>query len=122
MSKVRELTDKWQLLDDARLAANREATRATTEAQQAKLELIAAMKDVDLTATGGTHITATIQYKIVPTVSDWEMFYQYIKDNDAFDLLQKRVGVKAVAVRWEDELSIPGVEPYEIEELKRKKL
>lgn len=35
--------------------------------------------------------TATLTETTVCSVTDWDAFYQYVKDNDAFYLLQRRV-------------------------------
>ena len=55
MSEIRTLIDNWQELDDARLAANRVAKDATTKAEQAKQQLIAALESDNLTGAGGSH-------------------------------------------------------------------
>jgi len=36
------------------------------------------------------------QEEITPTCADWHTFHGWIKDNDAFDFLEKRVTKKAV--------------------------
>lgn len=48
----------------------------------------------------------------LPTVKDWSKFYSYIKENNAFDLLQKRVSTAAWNERIEDGKTIPGVETF----------
>jgi len=43
----------------------------------------------------GTRITATITEQEVPTAKDWEEIWGYIKENDAFHLMQKRLSATA---------------------------
>lgn len=44
-----------------------------------------------------------------PIVEDWDKFYAYVKKNNAFDLLQRRVSESAVEERWADKKQVPGV-------------
>ncbi len=50
--------------------------------------------------------------KDMPTAKDWGKVYNYIVENDAFDLLQKRLSTKAYADRAESEGGIPGIETF----------
>lgn len=52
----------------------------------------------------GFKITATVSENEVPTAENWEQIYAYIKENDAFELLQKRLSAKACleAANFED--------------------
>lgn len=50
----------------------------------------------------------------VPTVEDWEKLYTYIKKNDAFDLIQKRLSPAAVEERWAAKKKVPGVGTFNV--------
>ena len=47
----------------------------------------------------------------MPVVEDWDAFYRYIKENDAFYLLQRRPSATAFreAFQLEGDTGIPGV-------------
>ena len=47
--------------------------------------------------------------KIKPVAADWNALYAYIVENDAFDLLHKRITEAAVKLRWDDSVQIPGI-------------
>lgn len=51
-------------------------------------------------------------------VNDWNKFYKYIVKNDAWDLLQKRVGQTAYRERKEAGVKIPGTDNFVKESLK----
>ena len=119
--QLNHLVNEWQLLDDARLEANRAAAKATSAAEAAKIELIAKLQEHELSAAGGLNIIAEIKEKEVPTVNDWQSFYEYIKITGAWDLLQKRVGIKAANLRWADNVEIPGLTKTTILTLSRRK-
>jgi hypothetical protein len=44
-----------------------------------------------------------------PVVNEWPKVLDYIIENDAVDLLQKRLTASAVKKRWDDGVSIPGI-------------
>lgn len=54
-----------------------------------------------------------IKKKTVPSVTDWDKFYKYIKKNEAFDLLNRAVNAKGIQERWDAKKQVAGVEPFE---------
>jgi hypothetical protein len=56
---------------------------------------------------GAYFLTATT--KKVPVAQDWPSFWSYIRENNAFELLHKRVTEKAAMERINAGESIPGV-------------
>lgn len=65
--------------------------------------------------------TVSLAEEIVPQVVDWDSVYQYIKDNDAFYLLQRRMSSPA----WREAVTIggdiKGIEPYKMHKLNVRK-
>lgn len=61
--------------------------------------------------------TFRIKSKVKAMVGDWGLFYEYIRANNAFDLLHRRVTETAVKLRWDDRVVIPGVEAVTDESL-----
>ena len=102
---------------DERLALQRQTDTLKKEETQLQLELIAALKDAGMTSAGGSAHKVSMKVVQKPTAGDWEQIYEYIKDNDAFDLLQRRLGETAVKARWEDGIEIPGVISFPVEKL-----
>ena len=52
--------------------------------------------------------------KVVAQVADWPALYKYVKKNDAFYLMQRRLSDSAITEIWEDGKKVPGVEPFTI--------
>lgn len=48
--------------------------------------------------------------KIVPNVTSWDKTLNYIRAEAAVDLLQKRLTESAVKARWDNGVTIPGIE------------
>lgn len=64
----------------------------------------------DTTKAGGSRGNISRSLTQIAVVNDWQALFAFIKENDAFELLQKRVGVTACKERWANEIEIPGVE------------
>ena len=88
-----------------------------------KKELVAEWRDLEagllslLDSQGakvvGTGVgTATITENILPTIKDWDALTNYIIQNDATHLLQRRVSSAAFRELQLAGIDIPGVEPY----------
>jgi len=72
------------------------------------------MKDEGTTSFNGTGISISARKSIVPTPVDWAKVYRFVKNNDAFDLFQRRLSVAAWRDRVDDRRRpIPGIESFE---------
>jgi hypothetical protein len=56
-------------------------------------------------------VTVTLKATIEPVVHDWPALLTFIVENNAVDILQKRVTPTAVKARWNDREEVPGVHP-----------
>lgn len=78
----------------------------------------------------GKHHKVVVKTEDVPQVKDWESFYAYVKANNAFDLLQRRINPAAVKDREEALLenkraknkTIPGIEKFKAVKLSLTKI
>jgi hypothetical protein len=55
--------------------------------------------------------TASITEEIVPHVDDWDQVWEYMKENDALHLVQKRVATGAFRELIESGQEVPGMRP-----------
>jgi hypothetical protein len=93
-----------------RLELDREVKRLKAEEDELKAQLILAMEKAglsDLAVDDVGHVTLREHQK--PYIVDYSQLEQYIIDNKATDLLQKRLTESAVKARWDDDIQIPGV-------------
>lgn len=124
MPKSKKKEDELSTLVDSYVASRNERLsfakvladyeRAEKERKQ---ELIKYLIEHKLTAAGGSLGIVKLQTKVKPQTEDWEEVYRYIKQNDAFDLLQRRLTETAVKLRWEDGIKIPGIGSFEVSDL-----
>jgi hypothetical protein len=98
-----------------RLAADKVAESLHVQETALKQELINAMLEASLTVAGNATVSFTMRKKERYQTTDWPAVYAYITQNQAFDLLQRRLNEAAVAERGD----VPGVELYEFDDLSR---
>lgn len=117
-----EVADIYHIKRAERLAADKVAAKLKAEESMAEALLIAQMTKQEVSAAGGKLLRVSLNTNdpdYVPTVKDWTKFYDYIKENDAFELLERRPGKAACRERWDDGKAIPGVEKFPVYKLSR---
>lgn len=120
-----DLGDMIAELDDLRdrkrdLNAELDAVKERfNELEQSILDALDA-QGIEMTRTNRASVSISTQ--IYPTVVDWEITQQYIRDNDALYLYQKRLGAGACQELWNAGEDIPGVEQHEKRGLNLRKI
>lgn len=75
-------------------------------------ELLKASDAQQLDKGGGKASKFTVHLHTVPSVDNWDLFYEFIGKKKWFHLLQRRPGEKACQELWEKNMVIPGVEKF----------
>ena len=117
-----ELADEWWTLRASRLTIEKEVAKIREQESKGKSALLQSLTENKVTSVGGQKVRVTHVVKDKPSVSDWSVFYEYIQQTGSFDLLQRRVGERAVKDRWDDGVKIPGIESYPIDEISYSKM
>jgi hypothetical protein len=91
---------------------NKEVADLEKEEKALKEELRVAAEAAGLTSGGGKTSKFDIGPETVPQISNVDAFYDYIKTNDYFHLLQRRPAVKACRELWEQGTAIPGIDKF----------
>jgi len=94
----------------ARLAKAKEVKDLQVVESKAKAEVLKLLGEAGLEKASGKLATAGILTDDVPYIKDWDAVYGYIKANDRFDLLQKRIGTVAWRDLFNDGILVPGTE------------
>ena len=95
----------------ARLAKAKEVKDLQVLETIAKAQVLQMLNAIGLAKASGMTVTASITTEDIPFIKDWEAVHEYIKINDRFDLLQKRIGVVAWRDLFKDGILVPGTEP-----------
>lgn len=76
----------------------------------------------DSSGAAGLVALATIVTKSTPVVKDWGKFYAYVSRTKRWELLQKRLGTKAVTEIWDTGREVPGVEAFTFKDVSLSKV
>lgn len=116
------LADLFKDYETQRLALDKESAKVKELEVLAKETLIAQMLHQQVSAVGGSKFTATIKRKEKPHAKDWPAIWNYMRDNNDFSLVQKRLSEAAVAEHWEAGEEVPGVEKFPVYTLSMSKV
>ena len=94
---------------EQRLALQREVDNLKETEQRLKEELVQMFQDSGIQGLTGKLAMITLVSKTVPVVQDWDALYAHIETTGHFDLLERRLGKKAVQARWDEDHEVPGV-------------
>lgn len=118
MSMLKSLIAQLADVKDELREANNKAKEAKKRHDEAEAELIEYLKENELEKASAAGFTASYGTETVATVNDWEAFYDYVKEHDAFYLLQKRVASAAYRELLQVEGEAPpGTEPMDKDKL-----
>jgi len=122
LAELSALVDTFDEARQKRLAADRTAKDLKSKEVRLKEEIMHEMLDQDVGFAAGLKIRVKISKKSKPQATDWSKVYEYMVENDAMDLVQKRLHEGAIKLRLEDGIEIPGIEFYEVTDLSIGKL
>lgn len=83
------------------------------EMEELESELITKLTEMGTTSAKTKLATVSVSSTMVPTVENWDDFYEYVKDNDAFYMLQRRVSSPAWRELYEAGEEVPGTKAFE---------
>jgi hypothetical protein len=93
-----------------RLSLQREADLLEQQEKKLTNDLIALMTNRHIDVMREGEDEATLVTSEEPVATNWPLLLDYIRENDALDLLQKRLTPSAIKARWLDKTEIPGIE------------
>lgn len=115
---VDKLTEAYIKLRDkkAEISAEYKAKLDEIENKKEKIEahLLKLMEQTGTSQLGSPHGTAYREVKLRASGQDWAVTYEWIKENDRFDLLEKRISSSVVkAVMEETGEPPPGINIFQ---------
>lgn len=107
--KIAQVVDLYAKTREKRLAMEKEVETVAKVEAALRDHLIREIPKGAATGVSGKIARVEIYTDEVPQVEDWNKFYTYVKKNNAFDLLQRRLNGKAVEERWNAKKKVAGV-------------
>ena len=106
------LIDRMLTIRDEKAGLSKDIKKLTEESEALEAHILKRLKDDDSIQTKSKTATATISELVLPNISDWEKFEEWIYDNQALYMLGKRPAAAAYRELIQRGDSIPGLEPY----------
>jgi len=114
MSKLSEMLS----LRKQRLSLQREADLLEQQEKTLQSELINIMVSRGLDTFTDGEDQASLVITVEPIATSWPTLLDYIRANDALDILQKRLTPSAIKARWAEGHDVPGIDRAEKHTLK----
>lgn len=89
-----------------------EAKKFGEQMKLLEASIITRLDQDETTMSRGKTASAILTETVVPKVDDWDGFYQYIQENEAFHLLQRRVSTAAARETLEAGENISGISTF----------
>jgi len=109
---IKELAQKLGKEQSKFKELEREFSIQKTFIQELRDEMLFKMQEAGTDSYSSDQIGISVRKSSVPVAKDWDKIYSFIKENEAFDLLQRRLAPTAWRDRVEEEGPIDGVDIF----------
>lgn len=114
-ASIGRCADLYAEIRAIRLAMDKEVERVKARETEVREHIINNLSKSDDTGAAGLKYRAQIVVKRLPKLADWSVFTSWVRKNDRFDLIQRRISDKAVLDVMETEGRVlPGLEVVNI--------
>jgi hypothetical protein len=110
--KLGEMIDRMYEIKLEKAELNKLVQALTDESDKIQAEVLARLQEEEMDSAKSKRASATVSKSIVPSVTDWDAFGNYIISTGDLFLLEKRPSVTAYRDLLQAGESIPGVEPF----------
>lgn len=117
-----EVVDLYARVRDLRLELEKEISPIRKRESELREHLINNIDRSKSKGAVGKRYRAVINEKTKPSVEDWQKVYEFIKENNSFNILQRRLNDQAISELWEEGVEVPGVGKVIIPTLSIRKL
>lgn len=105
--------DKMWLLREKKRAREAELKLLEAEIEQMEALIIDKLDAEDTDSGRGKSASASVSKSVCFSISDFELFAKYVRRNNYFHLLQRRVSDLAVREIFQQRGKVPGLTPFE---------
>lgn len=114
---IGEVIDSLYAARTARLELENQVKDMKKTETELKQQIISRLDELQLASGRGAKATATVTHSTTANVTDWPALYQYIKDNNMFELLHRRLTTTLWSALEADGQHVPGTEPFVVVDL-----
>jgi hypothetical protein len=116
------LADLLYRTREMRLDVGRRVERLEKLESQLREYFVETLPKSQASGIAGKVARVQIETRPVPQVEDWDKFYAYVRKNNAFELLQRRLSEGAVKERLDEGKGVPGVGVFQAKKVSVTKL
>ena len=110
---IGRVADLYKGVTAIRLLMEKEVKKVRARESELKEHMIDNLSKSDDQGAVGLKYRVQLTKTVKPVTKDWEQVYDYIVENDRFDMLQKRLGDRAVLDIYEETGYMPkGIEKF----------
>lgn len=109
-----ETIDLLFKLREERLAIDRVVDEMKAREKTITDHLLANFDKQSVDGAKGQIATASIKRTETADVTDWPAFWEYIRKNKAYELIQQRASITGLKDRWSNNKVVPGVQSREV--------
>jgi hypothetical protein len=106
--------DMLYSIREKRLEVERNVGEMKKDEETLKQHIILNLPKHDVQGVKGKIANVSISTEEEPTAENWDDVWAYVKKNNAWELLQRRLNSSAVKERWEAGKKVPGVGKYTV--------
>lgn len=104
--------DALYVLRAKRLAGQKEVDKVKAEEAQYEEHILNNFTKTDLRGAKGDIATAAVKSATVYNIDDFDAYFSWVEANDARDCVQKRLSQTAIAARFDNGETVPGVSSF----------
>lgn len=121
MNLGEKIDNLFQLREQIR-ELDKELQALKADKNELELEILGDLDSQGLQLTRGGRATVSISEQVVPVVEDWDAYYEYIQNEGALFLLERRPATAAWRELYESGELPPGTTPFTKRSLSLRKL
>lgn len=115
--KLGELIDDLFKTRTDRLALDKQVKALKSTETELREQILTKLDEQGMAKGSGLTATCGINTSIEPVCADWEKIHEYIRTENRFDLVQKRLSAPAWRGLLEDGIQVPGTEQMTVRDL-----
>ena len=117
LMEIAALVDEYDEARNHRLEVDKQAAYLKRQEQALHDRILHELNNQGMMYVAGTYKRVKVNPTIKHVADDWVEVHKYMRDNDAMDLVQKRLHEGAIILREEEGIIIPGLQSVEVNKL-----
>lgn len=112
MSNLGDMIDRHNELRNEKRRLNEQLKQVNEDIFHSEAAVLEALDAAGLEHAKIDGVSVSVTEQTMPNVTDWDQLYDFIRQNDAMYMLQRRVSTGPYREMLQMEQEVPGVEPY----------